>query len=33
VQAGIRRRTLYVEDIYKTFNNTFKDVLNVKDNL
>jgi hypothetical protein len=33
VQMGIRRRTIYVEDVYKTFNSTFKDVLDVKGNL
>jgi hypothetical protein len=31
VQMGIRKRTLYVEDVYKKLNTTFKDVLNTKD--
>jgi glycerol-3-phosphate O-acyltransferase len=26
VQEGIRRRTLYIEDIYKTFQNTLKEI-------
>lgn len=30
VQMGIRRRTVYVEDVYKTFTNTFKDIRNLK---
>ncbi len=30
VQMGIRRRTVYVEDVYKTFTNTFKDIINLK---
>ncbi len=30
VQAGIRHNTIYVEDIYKTFQETLKDVRNVK---
>jgi hypothetical protein len=33
VQVGIRKRTLYAEDVYKTFNNTFKDMINVKNSL
>jgi hypothetical protein len=33
VQMGIRHHTLYVEDIYKTFNKTFKDLLEVRHNL
>jgi hypothetical protein len=30
VQAGIRRRTVYVEDVYKTFTSTFKDIRSLK---
>ncbi|HJX02495.1 MAG TPA: hypothetical protein VJ439_01390 [Candidatus Bathyarchaeia archaeon] len=30
VQMGIRRRTVYAEDVYKTFTNTFKDIRNLK---
>ena len=33
VQMGLRRRTLYVEDVYKKFHNTFKDVWTIKHNL
>lgn len=33
VQMGIRKRTLYAEDIYKTFNTTFRDMLNFRENL
>ncbi|MGB9740609.1 MAG: hypothetical protein ACP5IM_05330 [Candidatus Bathyarchaeia archaeon] len=33
VQMGIRHGTLYVEDVYKTFHKTFKDLLEVKHNL
>lgn len=33
VQMGIRKRTLYAEDVYKTFNNTFKNMVNVKNSL
>jgi len=30
VQMGIRRRTIYVEDVYKTFHGTLKDMWNIK---
>ncbi|MEM2970883.1 MAG: hypothetical protein QW270_00460 [Candidatus Bathyarchaeia archaeon] len=33
VQQGIRRRTVYVEDVYKTFQNTLKEVWNFRENL
>ena len=33
VQAGIRRRTLYVEDVFKTFGNTFKELRSMKESV
>ncbi|NWF86718.1 hypothetical protein HXY32_02755 [Candidatus Bathyarchaeota archaeon] len=30
IQQGIRRRSLFVEDIYKTFQNTFKEIRDTK---
>jgi hypothetical protein len=33
VQAGIRHRTIYVEDVYKTFQDTFRNIRNVKNNV
>jgi 5-methylthioribose kinase len=33
VQAGIRRRAIFVEDIPKTFQNTLKEVWNTRENL
>jgi hypothetical protein len=33
VQEGIRRRTIYVEDVYKTFQNTLKEVWNIRESL
>lgn len=30
VQEGIRRRTLHVDDVYKTFQNTMKEVRSMK---
>lgn len=32
VQEGVRRRTLHVDDVYKTFQNTLKEVRNAKEN-
>jgi hypothetical protein len=33
VQMGIRRRTVYVEDVYKTFHDTLKDMWTIKRNV
>ena len=33
IQMGVRRRTLYVEDVYKTFHSTLKDVWGVRHNI
>ena len=33
VQEGIRRQTLHVDDVYKTFQNTLKEVRNTKESL
>ena len=33
VQKGIRRRTIYVEDVYKTFHATLKDMWTIKRNV
>lgn len=33
VQQGIRRRTLYVEDVYKTFQGTLKEVARTKESV
>ncbi|MEM3696271.1 MAG: hypothetical protein QXQ94_02035 [Candidatus Bathyarchaeia archaeon] len=33
IQQGIRRRTIYVEDVYKTFQSTLKEVWNMRENL
>ncbi|MEM3700540.1 MAG: hypothetical protein QXL57_06715 [Candidatus Bathyarchaeia archaeon] len=33
VQQGIRRRTIYVEDVYKTFQSTLKEVWNMRESL
>jgi hypothetical protein len=33
VQAEIRKRRLYVDDIYKTFQNTLKEMHNIKHNV
>jgi len=33
VQMGIRRRTIYVEDVYKTFHSTLKDLWTIKRNV
>jgi len=33
VQARIRRQTLYADDVYKTFQNTFKDLQSFKRNI
>jgi len=30
VQMGIRRRTIYVEDVYRTFHDTLKDMWTIK---
>lgn len=30
VQAGIRRRSLYVDDVFKTFQNTLKEIRDIK---
>jgi hypothetical protein len=30
IQKGIRHRTIYMEDVYKTFHSTLKDVWNIK---
>ena len=31
VQAGIRRRTIYVENVYKSFKDTLKEMRSIKD--
>ncbi|PIX31942.1 hypothetical protein COZ60_01830 [Candidatus Bathyarchaeota archaeon CG_4_8_14_3_um_filter_42_8] len=33
VQAGIRRRTIYVENVYKSFKDTLKEMRSIKDSL
>lgn len=33
VQQGIRRRNLYADDVYKTFQNTLKEIRDMKHNL
>lgn len=33
IQQGIRRRTIYMEDVYKTFQNTLKEVWNTRESL
>jgi hypothetical protein len=33
VQAGIRRRTMYVEDVGKTFQNTLRDIRSLRSEL
>lgn len=33
VQEGIKRRTLHVDDVYKTFQNTLRDVRSTNDSL
>jgi len=33
VQAGIRRRTIYVENVYKSFRETLKEMRSIKDSL
>jgi len=33
VQKGIRSRTLYIEDVYKTFQNTLKEIRETRGNL
>ena len=33
VQEGIRRRTIYVEDVYKTFHGTLKDMWTINHSL
>jgi len=33
VQQGIRRHTIYVEDVYKTFHYTLKEMLTIKHSL
>ena len=33
VQEGIRRQTLHVDDVYKTFQDTLKEVRNTKESL
>jgi len=33
VQAGIRRRSIYVEDAYKSFKDILKEMRTIKDNL
>ena len=33
VQAGIRRRSIYVEDAYKSFKDTLKEMRTIKDSL
>lgn len=33
VQEGIKRRTLHVDDVYKTFQNTLRDVRNTNESL
>jgi hypothetical protein len=33
VQQGIRRRAIYTEDVYKTFQNTLKEVWNTRESL
>jgi len=33
VQEGIRRRNIYVEDVYKTFQNTLKEMRDIKHSL
>jgi len=33
VQAGIRRRSIYVEDIYKSFKDTLKEMRTIKESL
>ncbi len=33
VQKGIRDRTLYTEDLYKTFHNTLKNIMTTKNSL
>jgi len=33
VQAGVRRRSIYVEDAYKSFKDTLKEMRNIKDSL
>ncbi|MDH5481552.1 MAG: hypothetical protein OEY22_01540 [Candidatus Bathyarchaeota archaeon] len=30
VQAGIRKRSLYVDDVFKTFQNTMKEIRDIK---
>lgn len=33
VQQGIKRRTIYVEDVYKNFSDTLKEIYNLKNNI
>jgi hypothetical protein len=33
VQQGIRRRSIYVDNVYKTFQETMKEIKNIKENL
>lgn len=33
VQMGIRRHAIYVEDVYKTFQNTMREIWKARDNL
>jgi hypothetical protein len=33
VQKGIQHRTIYVEDVYKTFQDAFRDIRNVKNEI
>ena len=33
VQAGIRRRTIYAENVYKSFKDTLKEIHTIKDSL
>jgi hypothetical protein len=33
IQMGVRRHTLYVEDVYKTFHSTLKDVWSTRHNI
>lgn len=33
VQAGMRRRSIYMEDVYKTFNETFREVRSMKEHV
>jgi hypothetical protein len=33
VQAGMRKRSIYVDDVFKTFQNTLKEIRDIKQNV